>query len=108
MEEGTDEDIFYNPLHPYTMQLLKSVPRLGGKDSKQRLIPIKGTPPDMLNPPTGCPFYPRCELAMEICSTKTVPEFLESDSHKVKCWLRHGNAPKLEAYEAMKGGVLNG
>lgn len=108
MEEGTDEDIFYNPLHPYTMQLLKSVPRLTGKQSKQRLIPIKGTPPDMLNPPTGCPFYPRCELAMEICRTKVVPNFVESDSHKVKCWLRHSDAPKSDAYEDMKGGVLNG
>lgn len=108
MEEGTDRDIFYNPLHPYTMQLLKSVPRVTGEKGRQRLIPIKGTPPDMLKPPTGCPFYPRCELAMEICRTKEVLEFNIDGEHKVKCWLCHEDAPSIQAYEDMKGGVLNG
>ena len=59
MEEGTTEDIFYNPKHPYTMGLLKSVPRLD-LGEKQRLIPIAGTPPDLLKPPKGCPFAARC------------------------------------------------
>lgn len=108
MEEGTDQEIFYNPQHPYTMGLLKSVPRITGKESKQRLIPIDGTPPDMLKPPTGCPFYPRCDFAMKICSTKPVPDFVESSTHKTKCWLCHEDAPKIDAYEKLKGGVLNG
>lgn len=108
MEEGTDLDIFYNPLHPYTMQLLKSVPRVSGEKGKKRLVPIKGTPPDMLKPPTGCPFYPRCELAMEICRSKEVPSFKIENNHNVKCWLCHEDAPNIEKYELMKGGVLNG
>lgn len=107
MEEGTDEDIFYNPQHPYTMRLLKSIPIVSGKESKHRLIPIEGTPPDMLKPPTGCPFYPRCEFAMKICSTIAVPDFTSSSTHKTKCWLCHEDAPKIDEYEKLKGGVLH-
>lgn len=108
MEEGTDWEIFYYPRHPYTMGLLKSVPRISGKESRQRLIPIDGTPPDMLKPPEGCPFYPRCEFAMKICKEKSVPDFIESPTHRAKCWLCHEDAPKIERYEKFKGGVLNG
>ena len=56
METGTVEDIFYSPLHPYTIGLLQSIPKAGG--SRERLSSIAGTPPDMLKPPTGCPFFP--------------------------------------------------
>lgn len=108
MEEGTDEEIFYNPCHPYTMRLLKSVPRISGKKSKQRLIPIKGTPPDMLKPPSGCPFYPRCEFAMNVCAIKPAPDFVKSSTHKVKCWLCDTEAPMIDSYEKLKGGVFNG
>lgn len=106
METGTVEDIFYSPLHPYTMGLLQSIPREGG--NKERLHSIPGTPPDMLKPPAGCPFYPRCEFAMRICREKEVPAFEARLGHQVKCWLCHENAPPVPKYERQKGGVKNG
>jgi len=108
MEEGTDEDIFYSPAHPYTMGLLRSVPRVTGKEAKSRLIPIDGTPPDMLKPPEGCPFYPRCDFAMKICATAPAPDFVTGTTHKTKCWLCHEDAPEIEDYKNLRGGVQNG
>lgn len=104
MEEGSVNDIFYSPRHPYTIGLLKSIPK--NKD-KSRLKPILGTPPDMLKPPTGCPFYPRCEYAMRVCMSKAVPDFMVDNGHGAKCWLMHKNAPVFESYEKQKGGVRN-
>ena len=63
MEMGADTDVFYSPRHPYTMGLLNSIPRRSVEAGRHRLVPIQGTPPDLLNPPTGCPFYPRCPFA---------------------------------------------
>ncbi|WP_125141397.1 ABC transporter ATP-binding protein [Clostridium transplantifaecale] len=106
METGTVEDIFYSPLHPYTMGLLKSIPKAGG--SRERLQSIAGTPPDMLQPPAGCPFYPRCEFAMGVCRERTVPEFHRGEEHAVRCWLCHPGAPVVDKYENQKGGVRRG
>lgn len=106
METGRVEDIFYSPLHPYTMGLLQSIPKAGG--SKERLRSIAGTPPDMLKPPDGCPFYPRCEFAMQICRERPVPDFDAADGHSVKCWLCHPQAPVVAQYEMQKGGVKRG
>ena len=108
MEEGTTEEIFYEPHHPYTMGLLNSVPKVTGEESKQRLVPILGTPPDMLHPPTGCPFYPRCKYAMKVCASMPVPEEYISDTHRVSCFMCHPDAPKNEDYESQKGGIRNG
>lgn len=105
MEEGMVDEIFYSPLHPYTMGLLKSIPKVG---VKERLVPILGTPPDMLKPPTGCPFYPRCEFAMNCCVNKPVPAFKVTPTHKSGCWLLHEDAPRIEKYEKQKGGVGGG
>ena len=66
VEYGTTDDIFYNPKHEYTKGLLKSIPRLDAKEH-ERLVPIEGTPIDLLNPPAGCPFAPRCSNCMKIC-----------------------------------------
>ncbi|MCM0650622.1 ABC transporter ATP-binding protein [Clostridium swellfunianum] len=96
IERGTTEEIFYNPQHPYTWALLRSVPRLetGHKD---QLYSIKGTPPDLLKPPVGCPFAARCEYAMPICK-EAMPEATKlSDTHEVQCWLKHPLAPKVES-----------
>lgn len=106
MEMGTDEDIFYRPQHPYTMGLLKSIPKTQAGD-KERLVPIPGSTPDMLRPPTGCPFYPRCDYAMNICRTMEPDYFETNANHKTKCWLLHEDAPKIEEYEGQKGGVLS-
>lgn len=103
MEEGTRSQIFYNPKHPYTMGLLKSIPK--ATDEKQRLVPILGTPPDLLHPPKGCPFCSRCQFAMNICGQKQPPYFEDTDGHRVMCWLMHEDAPYIEAYEKQKGGV---
>jgi peptide/nickel transport system ATP-binding protein len=72
VESGTVDDIFKRPRHPYTWGLLGSLPRLDG-DVVDRLAQIPGQPPSLLSPPTGCRFYPRCPLAMEICSEQPPP-----------------------------------
>lgn len=97
LEEGRSEDIFYNPKHPYTLGLLKSIPKLADKEDKERLIPIPGSPPDLLKPPKGCPFAARCEYAMKICIDK-MPEYTYvKEDHRSMCWLLHPDAPKVDS-----------
>ncbi|MGL5439883.1 MAG: ABC transporter ATP-binding protein [Filifactoraceae bacterium] len=98
MEEGKVEEIFYDPKHPYTLGLLRSIPKPSDKNHKERLIPIDGTPPDLLKPPAGCPFAPRCDFARGICMT-TMPEYTQlTESHKSACWLLHKDAPIVEGF----------
>lgn len=87
VETGTIEQIYNNPAHPYTQGLLRSVPRLD-MDKGKELIPIYGTPPNLLNPPTGCSFCSRCDFAMRICQTTSPPKELIEDKHEVACWLK--------------------
>lgn len=86
VEQGSVEDIFYNPQHPYTKGLLKSMPRIDSKD-QVRLESIKGTPVDMLNPPEGCGFSTRCEHCMNICLKKEPPMVEMGEGHRSKCFL---------------------
>jgi oligopeptide transport system ATP-binding protein len=95
IERGTVEEIFYNGQHPYTWALLKSVPRLD-TGHKDQLFSIKGTPPDLLKPPVGCPFASRCEYAMAICKEEMPEDTKLSETHEVTCWLQHPYAPKVE------------
>ncbi len=96
MEEGTAEEIFYEPMHPYTMGLLKSIPRMDANSNTQRLIPIEGSPPNMVEPPVGCPFASRCPYTMKIC-LKHMPEYTITDTgHRAACWLNHEAAPKIK------------
>jgi oligopeptide transport system ATP-binding protein len=86
VEEGTTDEIFYNPKHEYTKGLLRSIPKIDS-EKHEKLIPIDGTPVDMLNPPAGCPFAPRCEKCMRIC-LKRMPEFTQiTQTHKSACWM---------------------
>ncbi|MEI8215711.1 MAG: ABC transporter ATP-binding protein [Eubacteriales bacterium] len=86
VEGGNIDDIFYNPQHPYTIGLMNSLPKLYS-DKHEKLIPIDGTPVDLLNPPLGCPFAPRCPKCMKIC-LKTKPYFMEhAKGHYSACWL---------------------
>ena len=86
VEQGSVDDIFYNPKHPYTKGLLKSMPRID--DNKGvRLESIEGTPVDMLNPPSGCGFSTRCEHCMNICLRKEPPMVEMDDGHRSKCFL---------------------
>ncbi|WP_422443544.1 ABC transporter ATP-binding protein [Thermoanaerobacterium sp. DL9XJH110] len=95
IESASVEDIFYNPKHPYTWGLLKSVPKLHSQ-SKERLVSIEGTPPDLFSPPTGCAFAARCEYAMKICAKKYPPMMRVKENHEVTCWLLHERAPKIQ------------
>ena len=96
-ERGTAEDIFYRPHHEYTKGLLRSIPnvdRIG-----EKLIPIPGTPINLLNMPKGCAFCPRCENAMKICIEEVPQEMQMPDGHYASCWLN-----VKEAMEAKQGG----
>ena len=86
VERGTAEDIFYHPTHPYTKALLRAVPRLDMEGEK--LETIEGAPPNMINPPKGCPFAQRCKERMDICETAFPEESKLSECHEVCCWLQ--------------------
>ena len=94
-ETGTVREIFYEPRHPYTWGLLRSIPKAQARDAHTKLVPIPGTPPDMLRPPKGCPFAPRCRYAMQVCREYMAPETVLSDTHRVACHLMHKNAPSV-------------
>lgn len=87
VEQGPVDAIFYRAGHPYTLGLLRSMPRVDA-ESYERLVPIEGTPVDMLNPPEGCPFAPRCERCMKICLKKMPPYVELGENHRSACWLR--------------------
>ncbi len=106
MEYGTADEIFYHPRHPYTMGLLGSIPHVDGGE-KRRLIPIDGTPPDLINPPKGCPFSTRCKYCMNIC-TREQPPYYAEDKHRTMCWMLDVDAPKDSDYEMRKAGVNYG
>jgi oligopeptide transport system ATP-binding protein len=102
MEKGTENDIFYNPQNPYTVGLHKSIPKMVA-EQKSRLVPIKGSPPDLLHPPEGCPFSSRCPHTMEICLEERPPTFAISETQSSACWLMHEQAPQVGDYA--KGSV---
>src|SRR5918997_1644336 len=95
VETGTLREIFYNPQMPYTWGLLTSIP-LPTADRSQDLIPIPGSPPDMSDPPKGCPFTPRCPYAMQICAEEMPDYTTFSAEHRAACWLHHPMAPDVE------------
>ena len=96
VEYGTTDDIFYNPKHEYTKGLLKSIPRLDAKEH-ERLVPIEGTPIDLLNPPAGCPFAPRCSNCMKICLREMAPVTTFDDVHYTQCWMNQKEHMEREA-----------
>ncbi len=91
MEQADIRDLFANPLHPYTMGLLASIPGLH-KDKTERLQSIPGSPPDMTRPPKGCPFASRCPYARNICAD-ACPPFVEIGNRCARCWLLQPDAP---------------
>jgi len=98
-EQGTADEIFYNPKHEYTKGLIRSIPTVDNDGEK--LQPISGTPIDLLNMPAGCPFAPRCENAMKICLHQRCPRMQINADHQAACW--------VTAKEEMeKEGVCNG
>ena len=103
MEDASADDIFYHPQHPYTMGLIDSIPRVTGGE-KQRLKPIPGTPPNLINPPKGCPFSARCPYCMNVCQEEMPPYFTDGE-HRTMCWLLDDEAPANPDYEKRKGGT---
>ena len=92
MEEASIDDLFEHPGHPYTMGLLASMPDIE-QDKSVRLQPIPGSPPDMTNPPKGCPFAPRCPYARAICAAE-LPDFVSvGERHQTRCFLQYEDAP---------------
>ncbi|MFU2400882.1 MAG: ABC transporter ATP-binding protein [Clostridiales bacterium] len=86
VEYGTADEIFYEPKHEYTKGLINSIPKLSAQEI-ERLVPIEGQPVDLLNPPAGCPFAPRCANCMKICLREMPPKTELSDTHYSQCWL---------------------
>ena len=84
-ERGTAREIFYNPKHEYTKGLLRSIPSVN--NMKKKLVPIAGTPINMLNLPAGCAFCTRCDAAMKICLTEHPDELTINENHKAACWV---------------------
>ena len=84
-EQGTADEIFYNPRHEYTKGLMRSIPTAA--NNGQRLQPITGTPIDLLNMPKGCPFAPRCDAAMKICLQQRPDRMVINDCHYAACWM---------------------
>ncbi|MBQ8109438.1 MAG: ABC transporter ATP-binding protein [Clostridia bacterium] len=104
VEQGAVNDIFYSPAHPYTKGLLASMPRLD-EDSHERLIPIEGTPIDLLNPPKGCNFAPRCKECRKICLHQKPPFADFGNGHVSACWLHFMD--RARANDTAKGASAN-
>ena len=97
VEQGGVDELFANPAHPYTRGLIKSVPRMDKKNTG-RLFSISGQPPNVIDLPSCCPFYPRCSEAMPQCKTEYPASYSLSPSHRTSCWLyQSGNAAKESA-----------
>ena len=94
VEIGTDKEIFYEPRHPYTNGLLACIAN-PEQDRETPLTPIPGSPPDLLDPPKGCPFVDRCAKAMRICKTHMPEEAVFSATHRCSCWLNESEAVVL-------------
>ena len=107
-EQGTADEIFYNPRHEYTKGLLRSIPT--AHTAGTRLKPITGTPIDLLNMPAGCPFAPRCDAAMKVCIRQRPERMVINDQHFASCWMNvregveDGSVTLLA--EPEKGGVV--
>ncbi|XMB72779.1 ABC transporter ATP-binding protein [Mycoplasmatota bacterium WC30] len=97
MEKADIFSLYENPQHPYTQGLMQSVPR-PESGQKKRLIPIDGSPPDLLKPPAGCPFSPRCKYAMEVCLVEAAPLYQISDTQYASCWLHDREAPTVKGF----------
>ncbi len=96
LEQAKVDDLFYSPAHPYTKGLMRSIPNLDEKE-RTRLMPIEGTPVDLLDPPKGCSFGPRCDQCMKICLTRKPPMVAVGEEHFSACWLHVREMRKQQA-----------
>lgn len=100
IETGLVDEVFFEPVHPYTWGLLSSMPQ--SNQSNTRLPSIPGTPPDLSNPPKGCPFAPRCAYAMQNCVEEMPESVRVTDTHEGSCWLMDKRAPHVEIPEPIR------
>lgn len=108
LERGDTHEIFYKPKNPYTYALLKSVPKLTDK-KEEKLYSLVGTPPDLTNPPVGCPFTARCEFAMGVCKNNNPEDIKFSETQSSSCWLHNSRADLTEVpKELIERGAVNG
>ena len=105
-EQGTADEIFYNPCHEYTKGLMRSIPTADTAGSK--LQPITGTPIDLLNMPAGCAFAPRCDNAMKICLKERCPRMEINGDHAAACWMNVKTAMAEGNIAPEEGGAENG
>jgi oligopeptide/dipeptide ABC transporter ATP-binding protein len=107
MESADRESIYYQPHHPYTNGLLDSIP--SSAKAKERLRPIPGQPPSLINVPTGCPFNPRCAYVMDRCRAELPPlRPVAGDQHFSACWLSPslvGTDPEIDAKRAAEATI---
>jgi len=104
-ERGTADNIFYRPRHEYTKGLIRSIPNID-LDDKVRLIPIEGTPIDLLKMPKGCAFAPRCERAMKICLDGHAPEVWVGEDHLAACWMNFKEGAEKNLFEYNEDGSV--
>lgn len=105
VEQGLVQDIFYHPQHPYTKGLLASTPRMD-EQKQEKLVPIEGTPIDLLNPPSGCNFGPRCKHCMKICLREKPPFVEVGEGHVSACWMhfmKQKEKPVISSPQSGKG-----
>jgi len=104
-ERGTADEIFYNPRHEYTRGLIRSIPNIED-DKRIPLVPISGTPVDMLNMPGGCAFAPRCDRAMKICLERQPDECWVGKDHRSACWVNVVEGMKNNTIETDENGNI--
>jgi oligopeptide transport system ATP-binding protein len=91
VEQGTVDDVFYRPAHPYNLGLQAAMPH-AREEAKVRLEPIEGSPPDLFAPPPGCAYFERCPWAMKVCGPDNPPLWPVDRGHAARCWLHHQHA----------------
>ena len=90
IEGGSAEEVLVHPMHPYTQKLIASLPKLHDSTRPEFL---GGTPPDLVQPPTGCRFHPRCPVAFEPCAAQVPPPFSREGTQVARCWLYSSTPP---------------
>jgi oligopeptide transport system ATP-binding protein len=105
VEQGTVDDVFERPAHPYTLGLQQSMPRRD-EGVRGRLEPIEGSPPDLFSPPPGCPYFERCPWAMKVCGPADPPLWTVAPGHAARCWLHHESAQARRPARLYQGALM--
>ncbi len=105
VEQGTVDEIFYRPAHPYTLGLQAAKPR-AVEGRKERLEPIEGAPPDLFRPPAGCSYFDRCPWAMKLCESSNPPLWVVETGHASRCWLHHEYADGRRPEKLHRGALM--